>query len=138
MITNEIIKKNLKDSVLTPPLIPPTQTPAFMLEWHSNPQMGTNPANIQISYIQRSRYAFVPDRAAEADRPGGGPGDSGRGGAGGLQPGAHRQRELRLPGGARRSGLCDDQQIRRGLPQTALLRRMRFRGCRRGARPPES
>ena len=37
------------------------------------------------------------------------------------------------PGGARGDGLGDDQQVRRGLPGQALLRRLRVRRRRRGA-----
>ena len=47
---------------------------------------------------------------------------------------ADRQRELRLPRGARGHGLGAHEQVRRGLPGQALLRRLRGRGPGRAAR----
>jgi hypothetical protein len=56
---------------------------------------------------------------------------------GGRAPGggarADRERELRLPGGARGAGLGAHQQVRRGLPGQALLRRLPVGGRRRAA-----
>ena len=43
------------------------------------------------------------------------------------RPPADRQRELHVPGGAGRAGLDAVQQVRRGLPRQALLRRLRRR-----------
>jgi hypothetical protein len=61
------------------------------------------------------------------------------GGAGGdRSPGrphrADRVRELREPRRARGAGVGADEQVRRGLPRQALLRRLRVRRHRRGAR----
>ena len=59
-----------------------------------------------------------------------------RGGAApGAQPGADRVGELRLRGGARGGGLRAHEQVRRGLPRPALLRRLRGRRRGRDASP---
>ena len=50
-----------------------------------------------------------------------------------AQPRADRVGELRLRGGARGGRLGADQQVRRGLPGPALLRRLRDRRPGRGA-----
>ena len=47
---------------------------------------------------------------------------------------AHRQREPHQPGRARGAGLDAVEQVRRGLPRPALLRRLRGRRPRRGDR----
>ena len=52
----------------------------------------------------------------------------------GAQPRADRLRELRQPRRARGAGLGPHQQVRRGLPGQALLRRLRVRRRRRAAR----
>ena len=52
----------------------------------------------------------------------------------GDDAGDDRLRELRAAGDARLPGLRAHQQVRRGLPGQALLRRLRVRGRRRGAR----
>src|SRR3972149_3971080 len=73
------------------------------------------------------------DGLARAGGSGDRPGDPRRDGAAVAQPGADRLRELRLRGRARGHGLRPDQQVRRGLPGPALLRRLRDPGHRPGA-----
>ena len=51
-----------------------------------------------------------------------------------TRPRAHRLGELRQPRRARGDGLGDDEQVRRGLPGQAVLRRLRVRRRRRVAR----
>ena len=58
-----------------------------------------------------------------------------RDGAAVAKPRADRLRELRLRGGARGGRLGDDEQVRRGVPGPALLRRLRDRGHRPRSSP---
>ena len=69
--------------------------------------------------------AFDPDIAERRPR---------RAGPAAQRPAADRQRELHQPGGARRAGQHAVEQVRRGLPRPALLRRLRGRRPGRGDR----
>src|SRR5205823_8382408 len=69
---------------------------------------------IDVDVRQDARRGRPGDRAAHPR------GD----GAAGRRPGANRQRELRLRGGAGGGGLTLDQQVRRGTAREALLRRL--------------
>ena len=76
--------------------------------------------------MSKKRLAEVdPENRAAHPR-----GDAATGGG----PGAHRERELRLARGPRGAGLVAHEQVRRGLPREALLRRLRGRRSGRAAR----
>ena len=82
-------------------------------------------------------YGLYGNRAP--GRPGAVRGDGRRAAAPARSPGTHRVRKLRQSRRHGRHGLAPDQQVRRGLPRTPLLRRLRVRGRGRGsgARPGE-
>ena len=74
------------------------------------------------------------DRDLDGRRSGDRPLDRGRGAAAERGPRADRFGELGLARRARGAGLGADEQVRRGLPGQALLRRLRVRGQGRAAR----